>query len=221
MNERINEIAKVATKLFIQQGYAKTHIGHIAKEVGVSVGTIYLDFTGKREILHFIFKTLIQPRFREQEFKRPITDALFTDIENEVIVSLEEMRERFAAPLKNGLNGYSFERLMSDAFDLMSDYAAGCLIIEKNAFEFKRLAEHYRAYRNSFFETMKKYLNEFARLQQIRALPYPELTATLIIETLSWWAMDIRFSTFETQNIATELAKKVCLDNLVSAYSLS
>lgn len=55
MNERIKSIADAATYLFLQQGYSKTQISHIAKSVGVSVGTIYLDFTGKKEIMHFIF----------------------------------------------------------------------------------------------------------------------------------------------------------------------
>ena len=50
LNQRIKDIADAATRLFLQQGYAKTQISHIAKAVGVSVGTIYLDFTGKKEI---------------------------------------------------------------------------------------------------------------------------------------------------------------------------
>ena len=54
MNQRIQAIADAATKLFLQQGYAKTQISHIAKAVGVSVGTIYLDFTGKKEIMQFV-----------------------------------------------------------------------------------------------------------------------------------------------------------------------
>ena len=53
-NERIRAIRDAATLLFLQQGYSKTQISHIAKAVGVSVGTIYLDFTGKQEIMYFI-----------------------------------------------------------------------------------------------------------------------------------------------------------------------
>ena len=63
MNERIKAIADAAAKLFLQQGYSKTQISHIAKAVGVSVGTIYLDFVGKKEILHFVLKCTIDPDF--------------------------------------------------------------------------------------------------------------------------------------------------------------
>ena len=41
-NERIKEIHNAAVKLFLQQGYSKTQISHIAKAVGVSVGTLSL-----------------------------------------------------------------------------------------------------------------------------------------------------------------------------------
>lgn len=51
MNERIKAIADATALLFLRQGYAKTQIGHIAKEIYVSVGTIYLDFAGKKEML--------------------------------------------------------------------------------------------------------------------------------------------------------------------------
>ena len=51
MNDRIKSITDAAACLFLQQGYSKTQISHIAKAVGVSVGTIYLDFTGKKEII--------------------------------------------------------------------------------------------------------------------------------------------------------------------------
>ena len=55
-NERIKAIHDAAVRLFLQQGYARTQISHIAREVGVSVGTIYHDFTGKQEIMHFVLK---------------------------------------------------------------------------------------------------------------------------------------------------------------------
>ncbi len=89
MNSRIQTIIDAATMLFLRQGYSKTQISHIAKKVGVSVGTIYLDFAGKKEIMHFVLKCVIDPDFINHEFNRPITDDLFNDLENEIIDLLE------------------------------------------------------------------------------------------------------------------------------------
>ena len=218
MNQRIKEISDAATRLFLQQGYAKTQISHIAKEVGVSVGTIYLDFAGKKEIMHFILKCTVDPSFIERDFERPIRDDLFLGLENEIISLFEKSGNDFAAHLRNNAAGYDFETLISDAFDILSQYAAGCLFIEKNQFDFKNLAEHYSTYRKQFFNTMIDYLKVFIEQGTVRPMEHLELSVTLMIEILSWWAMDIRYTTFETKDIPVELAKQVCMDNIIAAY---
>lgn len=218
MNQRIVNIADAATRLFLQQGYAKTQISHIAKAAGVSVGTIYLDFTGKKEIMHFILKRTIDPSFISREFERPITDDLFAGLEREITARFEKEENDFAVHLQNGLSDYDFESLISDAFDLLARYAVGCLFIEKNQFDFRNLAQHYMAYRKNFLDTMMRYIKAFIEQGTVRPLAHLELSTVLIIEILSWWAMDIRYTSFETKNIPLDLAKQICMDNIVAAY---
>lgn len=218
MNQRIQAISDAATRLFLQQGYAKTQISHIAKAVGVSVGTIYLDFTGKKEIMHFILKCTVDPTFANQEFERPITDELFGGLEDEIIEVFQKSGSDFEKYLESGKSGYSFEALISDAFDILARYAVGCLFIEKNQFDFKNLAEHYKMYRKRFLDTMIRYIKRFIEQGTVRPLEHLELSTTLIIEILSWWAMDIRYTSFETRDIPLNLAKKICMDNIVTAY---
>lgn len=218
MKQRIKAIADAATRLFLQQGYAKTQISHIAKAVGVSVGTIYLDFTGKKEIMHFILKCTIDPAFLEREFEQPITDDLFVGLESEIISLFEKSENDFAAHLQNGMADYDFETLISDAFDMLARYAAGCLFIEKNQFDFKNLAEPYLVYRKQFLDTMARYISAFIEQGTVRPLEHLELSTTLIVEILSWWAMDIRYTSFETADISMDLAKQICMDNIIAAY---
>lgn len=217
MKERIQAIADAATRLFLRQGYAKTQISHIAKAVGVSVGTIYLDFTGKKEILHFILKRTVNPAFSEQELERPITDDLFTGLESELMEAFQNSARDFGRHLENK-GEYKFETLISDAFDLLSRYAVGCLFIEKNSYDFKNLAGHYQRYRKQFFDTIVRYMEAFIEQGAVRPLEHLELSTTLIIEILSWWAMDIRYTSFETREISQDLAKQICMDNIISAY---
>lgn len=218
MNDRIKSIADAATYLFLQQGYSKTQISHIAKAVGVSVGTIYLDFTGKKEIMHFVLKCTLDPDFINRQFDRPITDDLFVGLENDIVEMFEKTGREFSSHLTNHAEDYNLETLISDAFDMLSKYAVGCLFIEKNHFDFKFLAEHYKQYRKRFLETMTQYMAAFIERGTVRPLEHLELSTTLIIEILSWWAMDIRYTSFETQNIPLELSKELCLDNIISAY---
>ena len=218
MNGRIKSIADAATYLFLQQGYSKTQISHIAKAAGVSVGTIYLDFTGKKEILHFILKCTLEPDFINRNFDRPITDNLFAGLENDIVSMFEKISSNFAKHLLDNAADYTLEALISDAFDMLSQYAVGCLFIEKNQFDFPFLAEHYKQYRKRFLETMTQYMGAFIKRGTVRPLEHLELSTTLIIEILSWWAMDVRYTSFETQDIPSGIAKELCLDNILSAY---
>lgn len=218
MNQRIKAIVDASTVLFLQQGYTKTQISHIAKAIGVSVGTIYHDFAGKQEIMHFVLKCTIDPEFSNREFKRPITDDIFGNLEDDIVAFFDEVGNDFAKNLNTSDTNYTFEELISDAFDLMERYAVGCLFIEKNQFDFKFLAEYYKAYRKRFFHTMSQYLNYFIQKKIVRPLEHIDLTTTMIIEILSWWAMDMRFISFERYDITANLAKQICMDNILAAY---
>lgn len=218
MTQRIHAIIEAATLLILRQGYSKTQISHIAKAVGVSVGTIYHDFVGKKEIMHYILKCTIQPSFSTRELEKPISDEHFAGLEQDIVKLFEKSADEFKEPLLRKLNNYSFEALISDAFDLLTRYAVGCLFIEKNQYDFPFLAENYRRYRKEFLSTMTEYLKTFMEKGTIREIDNIELTAVLIVETLSWWAMDMRYTSFETSDIPIEAAKKVCMDNIISAY---
>lgn len=220
MTTRINSIAEAATLLFLRQGYARTQIKHIAKSIGISVGTIYHDFAGKEEIIHFILKCTIDPDFIDKEFERPITDDLFTGVEDEIVALLEQTGNDFATHLENNADQYSFKALISDAFDLLARYAVGCLFIEKNQYDFPFLAKHYLLYRKKFLDTMTQYINIFIANKTVRPMEHIELSTVLIVEILTWWSMDRRFTSFETSDMSLDLAKEICIDNIVSAYKV-
>ncbi len=218
MTQRIEAITTAATSLFLTQGYSKTQISHIAKAVGVSVGTIYHDFIGKEEIMHYILKCTIDPTFAKQELETPIHKEQFVGLEQDIVALFKKSANDFERPLVSNLVDYTFEMLISDAFDLLSRYAVGCLFIEKNQYDFPFLASQYKAYRKQFFCAMTSYIQAFIANGTVRHIDDVELTTLLIIEILTWWAMDMRYTTFETSDVSPETAKKVCMDNILSAY---
>lgn len=220
MNTRIQKITDAATLLFLRQGYNGTQISHIAKEVGVSVGTIYLDFAGKKEIMQFVLKTTLSPDFMNREFERPITNDIFGNIEQEIEEVFITTAKEFGSHLEDKSQEYFLEHLVSDAFDLLARYAVGCLFIEKNQHDFPKLSKSYRAYRKDFFETMRAYLSNFKEKGLLRPVEHIDLATAMVIEILAWWAMDRRYIAFEHSAIPLELAKETCIDAIVSAYGI-
>ena len=73
--------------------------------------------------MHFILKCTIDPSFVEREFERPITDDLFAGLDNEIITTFEKSGNDFASHLQGDLADYDFETLISDAFDILAQYA--------------------------------------------------------------------------------------------------
>lgn len=168
--------------------------------------------------MHFILKCTIDPAFLDKTFEKPITDRLFEDLDNEIINAFLQSADEFSLNLKNAGSAYSFERLISDAFDLLSKYAVGCLFIEKNQLDCANLVEHYKEYRKRFFGVMSQYIEIFIEKGAVRPLKHRELTVRLMIEILTWWAMDMRYISFEALDIPLEQAKEACLDNIITAY---
>ncbi|HEY0222305.1 MAG TPA: helix-turn-helix domain-containing protein [Lactovum miscens] len=217
-NKRLKEIYTAASQLFIMQGYSKTQISHIAKAIGVSVGTIYLDFTGKKEIAHFVLKCTIFPEFMDKQFDRPITDNLFIGLEEEIKQKYDDLLNKLSSHLAIEIKDYTFEQLISESFDLVSRYAIWILFIEKNQYDFDTLASDYKDYRKRFFEVMMQYITAYMEGGYIRKTKYPQYTVHHVIETLAHWAMDIYYNSFEIMDIPHELAKEVVMDNLIPVY---
>ncbi|MHB8061317.1 MAG: helix-turn-helix domain-containing protein [Ruminiclostridium sp.] len=220
MENRMKLIFNAASHLFINKGYARTQIKDIAKEIGLSTGMLYVYFTGKRDILSFILKGTIKPTFITQEFELPIRSEIFASLDDEIMDAFENNTKEFAAHL-GGITDYPMEQMLSDAFDVISKYGIGCLLIEKNPDDLGKLTGYYKEYRRKFYDQVLSYIKLYMEKGTFRKVEHPQYCTRLIIETLSWWGMHIMNDAFELQkDIPSDVAKNVCIDNLLHAYKI-
>ncbi|RCX16905.1 TetR family transcriptional regulator [Anaerobacterium chartisolvens] len=218
MENRMKLIFDAASHLFINKGYARTQMKDIAKEIGLSTGMLYVYFTGKRDILSFLLKGTIDPAFVTQEFELPIRSELFNSLDNEIMEAFEQNTKAFSDRLDD-ITNYPLEQMLSDAFDVISKYGIGCLLIEKNPNDSGKLTDYYREYRQKFYNQVLSYITQYMQNGTFRQVELPEYVTRLIIETLSWWGMHITNDAFEIQkNITAQTAKSICMDNLLHAY---
>lgn len=220
MENRMRSIFDAASHLFINKGYARTQIKDIAKEIGLSTGMLYVYFTGKRDILNFILKGTIDQAFITQEFELPIRSELFDSLDNEITNAFEENTKAFSSHLDN-ITEYPLEQMLSDAFEVISKYGIGCLLIEKNPDDLRKLTVYYKEYRKKFYDQVLSYITQYMQIGTFRHVEHPQHITRLIIETLSWWGMHITNDAYEIQkDIPIETAKAICMDNLLHAYQL-
>lgn len=57
--ERVEQIIKAATKIYLRDGIHKMEMGNIAKELGVGRGTVYHYYNNKFEILKVVISNMI------------------------------------------------------------------------------------------------------------------------------------------------------------------
>lgn len=218
MENRMKLIYDAASNLFINKGYARTQMKDIAKEIGLSTGMLYVYFTGKRDILNFILKGTIDPAFITQEFELPVRSNQFDSLDHEIMRAFEENTKAFSAQLEN-IEQYPLEQMLIDAFDVISKYGIGCLLIEKNPDDLESLTAFYQQYRKDFKDHVLSYITKYMQSGTFRQVDHPQYTTQLIIETLSWWGMHIRNDAYEIhKDIPIETARAVCMDNLLHAY---
>lgn len=214
---RLRKIFEEASKLFINKGYARTQMGFIAKESGISIGAIYSLFTSKKAIYDFVLKCVADKTYLDSEFELPIKEEDFSGLHEEIIKLFKQSNLNFEAGL--GDSSYCFEQMLSDAFDIISEYGAGFLIFQQNGSDSGELYKNYISFRKAFCNGVEKYVNIFIQKGEIRELNYPEHHARLIIETLSWWGMHVRYDAFETNtSVSPEIAKEVATNALKHAY---
>ncbi|SNT04473.1 transcriptional regulator, TetR family [Anaerovirgula multivorans] len=218
MENRMNLIFDAASQLFINKGYARTQMKDIAKEIGLSTGMLYVYFTGKRDILSFLLKGTIEPAFVTQEFELPIRSELFDSLDSEIMEAFEQNTKTFSAHLDD-ITNYPLEQMLSDAFDVISKYGIGYLLIEKNPDDLGKLTAYYKEYRQKFYNQVLSYITQYMQNGTFRQVELPQYVTRLIIETLSWWGMHITNDAYEIQkDIPVETAKSICMDNLLHAY---
>jgi len=219
VDERLITIFEEASKLFIRKGYARTQISYIANASGISVGAVYTLFTSKKAIFDFVLKCVIVSDFIESDIQLPMKESDFTLLGDEVLELCQRNNRNFEKHLNDHSDSYSFEQMLSDIFDVLAKYGVGFLILQNNGTDCGALFSYYVDFRKLFCETVKKYVYMFIKQGKLRALEYPEHHARLIVETLSWWSMHIKYDAFETnETVPQEILKKVSIDALLHSY---
>lgn len=64
---RPGEIIDAALDMFVQKGFAATKLSDVAREAGVSKGTVYLYFTSKEDLFRAVVQEIIIPEVEKAE----------------------------------------------------------------------------------------------------------------------------------------------------------
>src|SRR5215813_8835459 len=87
---RLEQLIVSAVKVFTARGYRRTQMADVAREMGVSPGTLYNYVESKEALFHL----LIEHAFRRDPSTPPVTLPVPTPLPD---ATLQRLRERLAA----------------------------------------------------------------------------------------------------------------------------
>ena len=217
-DNRLYDIVEAAGRLFVLKGYQQTQISDIAKASGIATGSTYNLFASKKAIFQFVLKSIFDESTFDKENTFPIAEMDTLDLEKQIIASFEtSMKGIFPQTSGEDEQAPSFRDVLSKAFDFISKYGTGLLIFERNTSGWQDLCEVYFQRRKTFIQAFEDCVERCIRKGEIRRLDQPEHHTRLIIETLSWWGMHVKY-TYSDIHVETADAKKVVMDALIHAY---
>jgi AcrR family transcriptional regulator len=217
-DNRLYDIVAESGRLFVLKGYNQTQISDIAMATGISTGSIYNLFVSKKAIFQFVLACIFDENFILKDRTLPIAEMDTHELEKQIEERSEaSMKDIFQYTSGDDENVPSFRDVLSKAFDFISKYGTGLLIFERNTSGWQDLCAVYYERRRVFIKAFETCVDQYIQKGEIRHLEKPEHHTRLIIETLSWWGMHVKYD-FSDIHVDAADAKKVVMDALVHAY---
>lgn len=217
---RLAEILDAALKVFLERSYRRAQMADVARELGVSPGTLYNYFESKEALFHLI----VEQGFRDEPLTLPPTLPLRTPAPGATLASL---RGRFGNGAPLPVLDAALERrhaedpraeleaIVRELYGIVSRNRRGIVLLERSAHDWPELAEaFYTGMRRSMLKRIERYLDLRMRAGLLRDVPDRAACARLINETIAWFAMH-RLGDRDSADVAEDSAEATVVDVLV------
>ena len=191
---RIAEIRGAALRLFGQNGYRRTQIADVARELRVSSGLVYHYFESKEALFHAALEHALDPDGVEAPEQLPVR----TPDGNATLAMVRVHVERWvAAPLVDEALARErapdpraeLEAIVGTFYDGAERRRLGADLLERSAMELPDLAAlWFGEVRPAHFENLARYLEKRVDEGQFRRLPDARIAARIIIEIVVFFS---------------------------------
>jgi AcrR family transcriptional regulator len=223
-DNRLEQLVDAATRIFIEQGYARTQMADVAAALGVAKGTLYLYVDSKEALFDLVARNADAPRPFEG------TPALPVRTPNPG-ATVRYVRERLAQrqvppTLAKALSGArvadvraELEGIVRELYDTLGRNRRGIKLLDRSARDYPELAAlWFEGARGGLITLLTQYLEDRTRRKLLRPLPDPAVTARLLIETCVFWAVHRHWDA-HPQAVEDAVAKDTVVRFVVAALA--
>ena len=221
--DRMEQIVKAATMIFIKQGYRRAQASDIAKKVGIAQGTLFNYFKTKEALFEFLIQKEVLQLSPAEWPAIPVTKP--KPGETSRILKSEIKKLALLTNLKAAiaLNDcpeprLELETIVRQYFQNLSDLRLAIMLIENSVLDRPDLEDVFeKTIRKPLEKLLKQYLHK--RISQGYFRQTPDLVASvrLIIELINWFAKLRPFST-DAKKINDKTAEETVLDAILQTF---
>ena len=212
-----------ALRVFAEKGYRRTQMADVAREMGVSPGTLYNYVTGKDALFHLVIDRAFAPGQSPPPPALPIAAP-------PPGATLARLRERLAADtalpsLDAALRrrrvtdaGAELAAVIDELYERIERAWPGIVVLERSALEMPELAHaFYAEMRRGLLERLERYLTARMHAGQLRRALGPA-AARFVLESIAWFAMH-RHRDPLPPKIDDAAARAAATDLIVNAFA--
>ncbi len=221
-----------ATRVFCAQGYRRTQMADVAREMGVASGTLYLYVESKEALFDLVVHRALDDE-RPQGDGAPAgeTSAPALPIPTPPPgATLEQVRRRLARAsslprLDEALAREEeiepraeLEGIVGELYETNQRYRHVKRLIAASALDWPELAAiYYVEIRRDVIRRLTQYLERRIEERRLRPVPDAATAARLILETVAWFARH-RYGDPDSAMIRDDVARETVLHVLVNAF---
>jgi len=221
--DRLEQLVEVATRVFIEQGYAKTQMADVATALGVAKGTVYLYVESKEALFDLVARYADAPRPFEKKpplpVRTPRPGATIKYVRERLAQSQvpRSLAKALAQPRVNDVRA-EFEAIVRELYDTLAANRWGIKLLDRSAQDFPELAAlWFEGARGGLITLLTQYLEERVRRRAFWSVPDTAVAARLIIETVIFWAVH-RHADPHPQAVDDAVAKDTVVQSLTRAF---
>lgn len=196
--DRIAELVRCATAVFVAQGYRRTQMADVADALGVAKGTLYLYVESKEALFDLACRWADRPPRPEEApafpVRTPKPGATLRYVREELARhELPALGAALARPRVADVRA-ELRAIVHELYDTLAANRRRIKLIDTSARDYPELAALWFAgARGGFLESLRAYLT--ARIGRGLLAPVPDVptAARLVLETTVFWAVHRHF----------------------------
>lgn len=196
---RFDDLIEAATDVFIQEGFARTRMGQVARQARSATGTIYLYVASKEALFDLALRRALEdPEALNPDLPAPTPsrDQLLTHFQRCLHAAAHLPQLWVALDHREATDvAGEMEAILREIWHWLARYRRAIQLVRASASDWPGLSQ--RLEREFHADTLKRlagYLQAKASTGLLRPLPSPRATAGFLLTTLSASALGLGLS---------------------------